>query len=171
METKTMTILSARPSQSSTRHTRPLTVALLVLLAVSLLAGCGRSGFTAGARPPAPPPLVSSRPALVPPVTADTHYRHIVEARIAARLRLSTRAIRAQFRADPGSTLMNLAKPLGLAEDQLAATVTAALNHAADAAVQSGTWTARQARDEKRFWKAQPVDSLITEISEWYLRA
>jgi hypothetical protein len=65
---------------------------------------------------------------------------------------------------------MNLAKPLGLAEDQLGRIVLSSLNHAADAAVQSGRWTSRQGREEKRFWRSQSAASLITEVSAWYVR-
>lgn len=45
------------------------------------------------------------------------------------------------------------------------------LNHAATTAVQSGTWTSRQAGSEKRFWASQPAGSIITEISAWYLQS
>jgi hypothetical protein len=65
---------------------------------------------------------------------------------------------------------MNLAKPTGMAEDQLALAIRDDLNRAADEAVQSGTWTPRQARDEKRFWASQSDGSLITEISAWYVQ-
>jgi hypothetical protein len=93
-----------------------------------------------------------------------------VEVAVASRLHLTRAAVASQLRAAPGSTLMNLAKPLGIAEDQLAAAIRRELNRTAGTAVQSGTWTSRQAGDEKRFWASQPAGSLITEISAWYIQ-
>jgi hypothetical protein len=147
-----------------------LAVAVLIVPALAVLAGCGHSDSSPAPRAPAPPPLVSSRPVLAPPVTPGTRYRHLVEDEIAARLHLTLAAAAAQLRAAPGSTLMNLAKPNGLAEDQLASIILSTLNHADTQAVQSGAWTAIQAQDEKQFWASQPIDSLITGISEWYLQ-
>lgn len=158
----------ARPSGS---HRRRLGVALLVLPALLPLAGCGHRATTSGAAAlaPPPPPIASLR-TVSPPVPLTARYRRQVEVAVATRLHLTRAAIRSQLRAAPGSTLMPLAKPAGLAEDQLAQTILRELNHATDAAVQSGTWTSRQARAEKRFWASQPAGNLITEISAWYIQ-
>jgi hypothetical protein len=97
-------------------------------------------------------------------------YRRAVEIEVAARIHLTRKTITSRLRATPGSTLMNLAKPLGLAEDQLGRIVLSSLNHAAASGIQSGGWTVRQAREEKRFWKTQPAGSVITEVSAWYVQ-
>jgi hypothetical protein len=101
------------------------------------------------------------------PIPEEKHYRTAVEQQVATYLHLDIPQLRTQLRSDPEATLMVLAKPLGLAQDQLAAVVLSALNDATDAAVGSGTWTAQQATREKKFWKIQTWPALITEISRW----
>jgi hypothetical protein len=150
------------------KHHLPL--ALLALPVLLALFGYRGSASPAQASLPPPPLAVSSRFALSPPVPVDTRYRRSVEVEVAARIHLSRKTITSRLRATPGSTLMNLAKPLGLAEDQLGRIVLSSLNHAADTAVQSGRWTSRQAREEKRFWRSQSAASLIAEVSAWYVQ-
>ncbi|GAC1426241.1 MAG: hypothetical protein NVSMB62_23680 [Acidobacteriaceae bacterium] len=155
------------PSGSRRRYS-PALLGLPVLL---WMAGCEQHAATShtGTLAPPPPPISSLRSVSAPP-PVDAGYRRQVEAAVATQLHLTRAAVTSQLRAAPGSTLMNLAKPLGIAEDQLALAIRDDLNHAADAAVQSGTWTSRQAEAEKRFWASQPPGSLITEISAWYLQ-
>ena len=140
---------------------------LALACATGALAGCASSRAQDAAQPPPPQP-VSSTPALTPPITADARYRGRVEADVAARLHLAPATIAAQLRATPGLTLMNLAKPLGLAQDGLGPIIVASLDDAAGAEARSGRWTAAQAGAEKRYWTEQPPGSLITEVSTWF---
>jgi hypothetical protein len=146
---------------------------LCALLAVSVavvFGGCGaspRSIVEHRSRPPASP-LPRQ-----PPLTIDRAYRSAVANSIARGLHTPLGELRSQLlgqvRAAPGSDLMSLAKPLGFAQDQFGAIVIASLDRAADAAVRSGRWTPTGARKEKRYWTAQPVSSLIAEVSRWVM--
>ena len=152
--------------RTSTWGRQPAAVCLLVLAGtVVALAGCGRDH----ARTPStfPAPIASAAP-LSPPVAPGPDYRTAVQASVAYQMRLAPQQIRARLRADPNATLMTLTKPLGLAQDQLAAKILSALNEAADSAVRSGGWTIQQGIDEKQFWGAQPQPALITEVSRWF---
>jgi hypothetical protein len=142
-------------------------LALALALATGALAGCAGGGAHDAVQPPPPQP-VSSTPALTPPIAADARYRGRVEADVAARLHLPAATIAARLRATPGSTLMNLAKPLGLAQDGLGPIIVASLDDAAGAEARSGNWTAAQAATEQRYWTAQAPGSLITEVSAWF---
>jgi hypothetical protein len=152
-------------------RTRPPTSAglriaagLLIALALAATAcGRGQSSAQGGVAPPA-----AARAPLSPPVAVSLEDRTAVEQQVAARMRLDPARIRAQLQADPNATLMTAAKPLGLAQDQLAAIILAALNDRADTALRSGTWTAPQASQQKQFWTAQPQPDLIAEISRWF---
>lgn len=147
---------------------RPVIRAALVLAFVAAaLAGCASSRAQHAVQPPPPQP-VSSISAVTPPIAADARYRGLVEAGVAARLHLAPATITAQLRATPESTLMTLAKPLGLAQDGLGSIIVASLDHAADAEVRSGRWTTAQAGAEKHYWTAQSPGSLITEVSAWF---
>jgi hypothetical protein len=137
-----------------------------VTCAALTLAGCG-AGRTTRANE-APRPSLSSV-SLHPPISTGLTYRADAAAAIASRLHISEANLRSQLRAAPGSTLMNLAKPLGLDQDQLGAVALASLAHAADRAVRSGKWPEAAARKEKDYWKAQPAPSLIAEVSRWLL--
>ena len=137
------------------------------LLAALMLAGCGATRHADLTRLPAPATLASAP--LRPPLATDSAYRKTTEARIAQRLHTPVRDLVSQLRSTPGSTLMNLAKPLGLSQDQLGAIVLASINNAADAAVRSGRWTSTAARKEKRYWTVQPAPSLIAEVTRWLL--
>ena len=151
-----------RSSRRSVIH-----AALALACVTAALAGCG-SSRPQDAALPLPPQPMSSTPALTPPVAADARYRGRVEADVAARLHLAPTTITAQLRATPRSTLMNLAKPLGLAEDDLGPIIITSLDHAADAEARSGRWTVAQAGAERRYWTAQPPGKLITEVSAWF---
>jgi hypothetical protein len=140
--------------------------ALALACLTAALAGCASSHAQDAAQPPPQP--VSSSPALTPPIAADARYRGRVEAGVADRLHLTPAAIEIQLRATPGSTLMNLAKPLGLAQDELGPIIIASLDHAADSQARSGRWTAAQADEEKRYWTSRSPGSLITEVSAWF---
>jgi hypothetical protein len=88
---------------------------------------------------------------------------------IASRLHTSVAAIDQQLRSQPNSTLLNLAKPAGLAQDQLAAVITSALNNATTDAEQTGHLTVAQAVQLTHYWNSQSTPRLITEASYWYL--
>jgi hypothetical protein len=141
--------------------------ALALALATGALAGCASSRAQDAAQP-LPPQPVSSTPALTPPTAADARYRGRVEADVADRLHLTPATIAAQLRATTGATLMNLAKPLGLTEDDLGPIIIASLDHAADSEARYGRWTAAQAGAERRYWTAQSPGKLITEVSAWF---
>ena len=140
--------------------------AVALALATGALAGCASSRAQDAVH--LPPQPVSSTPALTPPIAADARYRGRVEAGVAARLHLAPATIAARLRATPGSTLMNLAKPLGLAQDELGPIIIASLDHAEDSEAHSGRWTAAQADAEKRYWTSRSPGSLITEVSAWF---
>ncbi len=156
-----------KTNRSGRRPGARVALALALACVTAALAGCG-SGRAQDAAQPPPPQPVSSTPALTPPIAADARYRDRVEADVAARLHLAPATIAAQLRATPGSTLMNLAKPLGLAEDDLGPIIIASLDRAADAEARSGRWTAAQAVAERRYWTAQSPGKLITEVSAWF---
>lgn len=144
--------------------------ALAAAATAVLLAGCGASRHAdVTRRPGAVTPVSMAR--LRPPLAPDRLYRQAVEAGVARRLHTPLTEIESQLRSAPGSTLMDLAKPLGFAQDQLGAVVLASLDDAADAAVRSGRWTPAGAREERRYWTAQPAPSLIAEISRWLVNA
>ena len=140
--------------------------ALALACLTGALAGCASSRAPEAAQPPPQP--VSFTPALTPPIAADARYRGRVETGVADHLHLTPATIAAQLRATPGSTLMNLAKPLGLAEDGLGPIIVASLDDAAGAEARSGRWTAAQAGAERRYWTAQSPGKLITEVSAWF---
>lgn len=144
------------------RATACLCAAAATVLA---LTGCGRDHSPAPNTLPAP---VASAAPLAPPLAPGPAYRAVVQERVGRRLNLSPQQARASLAADPDATLMTLSKPLGTAQDALAATIVSALNEAADSAVRSGRWTPRQAAEEKRFWAAQPQPALISEVSRWF---
>jgi hypothetical protein len=104
-----------------------------------------------------------------PPVTVDAAYKSAVETSVARSLHRTAAKVRAEFRANPGSGLENLAKPLGLAEDQLARIVLSGLDDAANAASRSGRWTARQAQAEKMYWAKVSDTDLVTGVSSWFV--
>jgi hypothetical protein len=113
---------------------------------------------------PAPP---ATAPAASPPITLPADYRTTALSAIASRLHTSTEALRTDLAA-PSAILMTLAKPLGLAEDQLAATLRSALTDTGQTEVRSGTWTQSQAAQVNAYWSAEPDPVMITQITQWY---
>lgn len=150
------------------------TAALAGASVLAVLAGCASGGAPAP-HPPASsssssgPPGAASPEPLSPPVAVDAAYKNAVEARVASSLHLTATRVRAELRANPGSGLENLAKPLGLAEDQLARIILSGLDDAAGAASRSGQWTAGQAQAEKMYWANQSYATLDTGVSSWFV--
>ena len=130
-----------------------------------VLVGCSGSPPHAGVNQQ-PPPTVSALRAA--PLTLDPDYQGAVMHDVATSLNRSTTQIRAQLAVQPGSTLMNVAKPLGVAEDALARNLRSALSSATATRVRSGAWTPSQATQLTSFWTAQPDPDLITRISQWF---
>jgi hypothetical protein len=65
---------------------------------------------------------------------------------------------------------MNIAKPLGVAQDALGRIVLTSLDNAADSAARSGRWDALAATRQKQYWNAQDPASLIAQASQWFLQ-
>jgi hypothetical protein len=101
------------------------------------------------------------------PVAAS--YRAEVENTVAYRLHTGAAAISQQLRGQPHSTLLILAKPAGLAQDQLAAIITSALNSATIDAERAGHLDTAQAAELTQYWSGQSTPDLVTEASYWYL--
>jgi len=139
-----------------------------VLVAVGGLLGCGGDPATSALAPP-PPPLTSFTP-LAPPFPVDSTYEADVEGGVASALHLGRNTITAELRSSPGSTLMNLAKPRGIAEDSLDAIILRSLGKAADSEVRAGRWSARDADEETGYWQSQSVPDLISEVTGWFVR-
>jgi hypothetical protein len=160
------------------RHRARRIPAVAVIAAASALtglAGCasaapGHQPAASGASSPGISSTSSSGP-LSPPVAADAGYKDAAETRIAGSLHLTAAQVRAQLRANPGSGLENLAKPLGLAEDQLGRIILSGLDQAASQAAGSGRWTAGQAQAEKMYWARQSYTDLVTGVSSWFVNA
>jgi hypothetical protein len=151
------------------RHRTRLVFAAAALAGASVLPGI--AGCASGAAPADQPPTssASSSGPLSPPVAVGATYKNAVEARIAGSLHLTAAQVRAELRANPGWGLENLAKPLGLAEDQLARIVLSGLDDAASAASRSGRWTTSQAQGEKMYWASQSDAALDTGVSSWFV--
>jgi hypothetical protein len=140
---------------------RTLTIAVSIAAALAL----GACGPVAG---PAAGPLPAASVALPsPPVAIPGGYRDAALRSVAARLHTTVAALRSGLATTPAATLMTLAKPLGFAQDQLAATVRAGLTDATGAEVGSGSWTAMQAAQVSAFWRSIPDDALIAQVSQW----
>jgi hypothetical protein len=142
-----------------------------VFAAAALTGACVLTGCASAA--PAqqlPPPSASSPGPLSPPVAVSATYKNAVEAQVASSLHLTAAQVRSELRANPGTGLENLAKPRGVAEDQLARIILVGLDSAADAASRSGTWTAHQARAEKMYWADQTYARLDTGVSSWFVQ-
>ena len=146
--------------------------AIAVIAGASVLAGLTCCTSATPQHQPPPPGAASgaSSPApLSPPVAVDTAYKNAVETHIAGSLHSAVPQLRSELRASHGADLEYLAKPLGLAEDQLARIVLAGLDDALAAASRSGRWTARQVQAEKMYWASQPYAALITGVSSWFV--
>jgi hypothetical protein len=105
---------------------------------------------------------------LSPPFTLSDAYRSEALSRIATALHKTDDQIRDDLQRQPTATLMTLAKPQGLAQDQLAASIRAALTAAGESQVRSGTWPPSQAAQLRAFWSAQPDPAIITQVSQWF---
>jgi hypothetical protein len=136
---------------------------VVLFLGVALAAGACH-----GNQPVAPAPAAAP---LSPPVAAQADDRSAVCAQVAAGLHADPAQVTAALRADSNASLMTLAKPRGLAQDQLAELILAALRDRADARLRSRAWTAQQAEQDKQFWSAQPQPDLISEVSRWFREA
>jgi hypothetical protein len=152
----------------SRRHQPCLLPVAAALVGASVLAGLAScaSGVAPANQPP--PSSVSPGP-LSPPSAVDAAYKNAVETRVAGSLHLTAGQVRAKLRANPGSDLEGLAKPYGLAEDQLARIILSGLDSAGSAASRSGTWTARQAHAEKMYWASQSYADVVTGVSSWFV--
>jgi hypothetical protein len=137
------------------------------LIGVSALGLTGCVSAAPARQPPSATATSSTQ--ISPPVAVDPAYENAVESRIADSLRLTVAQVRSQLRAAPGSGLENVAKPLGLAQDQLARIVLSGLDGAADSTGRSGRWTARQAQAEKMYWASQSFASLDTGVTSWFV--
>ena len=156
------------PSRITLR--RPVAIALIALLAVAALVGCTDQSRTAPPLSQQPPPsgMPNSEP-LRPPLPVDAAYQSSVEDTVAARLHSTTAAVARQLRAQRNSTLMNLAKPLGFAQDQLSAAIATGFKKATADAARRHRLTQMQASQLAQFWNAQQDAGLITEASYWFL--
>ena len=144
-------------------------IAVISLVAVAACAGCTHQRMSQSQREQPPPTGIPTAPPLTPPQPVDATYRADVERIIAARLHLTVPQITQQLRTQPNSTLMNLTKPLGLAQDQLSAIIVSAFTTADNDAANTRGLTAAQADQLTRYWSSQPDADLITEASYWYL--
>lgn len=152
-----------------TKVRSPLARSTVIALALTAaVTACGHTDqrATAGTAPPATLP---SQAPLNPPGPLDAAYRSDVERNIAAHLHLTPTAITSKLRAEPGATLLNLAKPLGLAQDQLASVVSSSLRDATGRAVQTERLTAQQGANEQQYWSAQDDGTLVSEVSYWFV--
>jgi hypothetical protein len=142
---------------------RTLLGASVIALAGLAAAGCGDQ-LVPG--PSQAPPVATAQ--LSPPVAADAGYRTAVERQVSTSLRMTTEQVRSRLQSDPNATLMTLGKPTGHDLGQMARIVEDALDGSADAAANSGSWSAQQAGEEKRYWAAQSKWDLIAEVSRWF---
>jgi len=141
-------------------------VGLILALSVAVLAGCDAQPSARSTTIEQPPANVADAP-LAPPISPDAAYRARVVGQIADALQQDSGQLAAALRADAQSTLMSLAKPLGVAQDRLAQIALTALDEAADAYGQAGTWSAQQVTAEKAYWGSRSQGPLISEVSRW----
>ena len=139
---------------------------LITVTVIAALSACGESRIADATDHPAPP-AASSAP-LSPPIEPPSTYRTAVTTSIVNALHGSPDEITSELQGEPGATLMNIAKPLGIDQDQLTQIVLSALKDAGDARVAAHAWTAQQASQEQQFWVAQSEGGLIAEISRWF---
>jgi hypothetical protein len=151
------------------RASKTIRAALIGLIALATLAGCAHHRTPQPLNMPPSPSGVPSTEPLVPPVPLDASYHRDFENVVASRLHTSVAAIDQQLREHPDSTLQILAKPAGLAQDQLAALITFALKNVTNNAAQKGRLTVAQAAQLSQYWNSQSTGNLITEASYWYL--
>ncbi len=107
---------------------------------------------------------------LTPPVPLTAMYDESVKEQVAQGLHLSVAQATAQLQAEPTPDLRAVAKPQGLAQDQLYTLVLNALQMADDHMVSTDLWTQQQANDEMQYWKRQNQLSLINGVASWFLQ-
>ena len=144
-------------------------IAVITMMALAALAGCAHQRTSEPLREQPPPAGAPTSQPLTPPQPIDAAYKADVERVVAARLHLTVAQITQQLRAQPNSTLMNLAKPLGLAQDQLSTIIVSAFTTADNDTANARHRTAAQADQLTRYWSSQSDASLISEASYWYL--
>lgn len=115
----------------------------------------------------AQPPAIDSSP-LTPPVPLTAMYDEIVKEQVAQGLHLTVAQVTAQLQADPAADLEGVAKPQGLAQDQLYTLIMNALQVAGDHMVSTSVWTQQQADEEMQYWRNQNQRPLIREITSWF---
>jgi hypothetical protein len=113
-------------------------------------------------------PTAGSSSPLTPPVALTAVYDETVKEQVAQGLHLTVAQVTAQLQADPAADLKRVAKPQGLAQDQLYRLIMNALQVAGDQMVSTGVWTQPQADEEMQYWRNQNAQSLITEITSWF---
>jgi hypothetical protein len=141
-------------------------IALLSGAVVLLPTTCGI--FRADSPVGEQPVPTASAPALQPPLAIGAKYRSAVVLAVATDLGLTSAQIRTDLLDHPDSTLMNLAKPRGLAQDQLAGRIRTALTAATAQQVRSAVWTHAQAAQLNQFGASQADPSLISQVSQWF---
>jgi hypothetical protein len=156
-------------SGADARTSKTMRAALIGLIALATLAGCAQHRTPQPLNLPPDPSGVPSTEPLQPPVPLDATYHADVENVVASRLHTSVAAIDQQLRAQSNSTLLIVAKPAGLAQDQLAASIISALEIATSDAQQTGRLSVAQAAQLTHYWNSQSTPNLITETSYWYL--
>lgn len=161
MNTEALETHSRRPS-----ILRSIGLGLATIAAIVTISACGDARRADASDHLAPPPASSA--VLTPPIERPTAYRSDVIETVAGAIHASPDEIRTELGRDTGATLMNVAKPLGLDQDQLAQILLSAVKEAGDAQVSAQTWTTQQAAQEQQFWAGQPEGSLIAEISRWF---
>jgi hypothetical protein len=97
-------------------------------------------------------------------------YDETVKDQVAQALHLTVAQVTAQLQAEPSPDLRGVAKPQGLAQDQLYRLVLGALQTADDRMVSSGVWTRHQADDEMQYWTQQDQVSLLNGVARWFVQ-
>lgn len=97
-------------------------------------------------------------------------YDETVEDQVAKGLHLTVAQVTAQLQAEPTLDLRGVAKPQGLAQDQLYRLVLGALQTTDDRMVSSGIWTKHQADEEMQFWTQLDQVSLLNGVARWFLQ-
>lgn len=144
---------------------RSIALGLVTVAVIAGITACSGSRGPAPTDQP-PPPSASSAP-LTPPIEAPSIYRTAVTTSVVNALHATLDEMRSKLQREPGATLMNFAKPLGIGQDQLTTILLTALKDAGDARVAAHAWTTQQASLEQQFWTAQSEGGLIAEISRW----
>lgn len=158
--------------QGALWHVRWMSVFLL-LLGVILVGGvviaarASTSGGAPSSTGSSPSTTAISSP-LTPPVPLTATYDEAVKEQVAQGLHLTVAQVRTQLQANPTGDLMQVAKPQGLAQDQVYRLLMNALQIAGDHMVSSGAWTQQQADKETQYWRSQNVQSIIDGVTGWF---